>query len=227
MFLILSGDTNYDIERLGLTAKAAERLYTGEVDPVVVSQLLEHKDFAILVKQIAQFKDVTIAAGIAGTNTMISQLGNLVQHVGNKNPQMQRTAIQTRQEIEEYKIPEGGPDTSAMEETFLRIVKDLRNGADAYIAESKKLTTEVMMQVATEHEETRGTETDRRDGRTDGGVRFGYDRSECDYEGAQKGSTNGFPTAVYEARERVTSQRRVIYLRCPRRQVAYIRTGRA
>lgn len=139
--------TNYDIERLGLTAKAAERLYTGEVDPVVVSQLLEHKDFAILVKQIAQFKDVTIAAGIAGMNTMISQLSNLVQHVGNKNPQMQRAAIQTRQEIEAYKIPEGRPDTSAMEETFLRIVKDLRNGADAYIAESKKLTTKLMMQL--------------------------------------------------------------------------------
>ena len=35
--------TNYDIEELGLTAKAAARLYTGEVDPKVVSQLLEEK----------------------------------------------------------------------------------------------------------------------------------------------------------------------------------------
>ncbi|MBQ3484665.1 MAG: hypothetical protein IJA77_04080, partial [Clostridia bacterium] len=38
-------------------------------------------------------------------------------------------------------------DTSAMEDTFLRIVKDLRNGAAAYIAEADKLTTEVMMQL--------------------------------------------------------------------------------
>ena len=34
-----------------------------------------------------------------------------------------------------------------MEDTFLRIVKDLRNGAAAYIAEADKLTTEVMMQL--------------------------------------------------------------------------------
>ena len=45
------------------------------------------------------------------------------------------------------KMPEGQTDTSAMEATFLRIVKDLRDGADVYIAESRKLTTEVMMKL--------------------------------------------------------------------------------
>lgn len=44
-------------------------------------------------------------------------------------------------------MPEGQIDTSAMEATFLRIVKDLRDGADVYIAESRKLTTEVMMKL--------------------------------------------------------------------------------
>ena len=34
-----------------------------------------------------------------------------------------------------------------MEATFLRIVADLRNGADAYIAESAKLTTETIDKV--------------------------------------------------------------------------------
>ena len=63
--------TNYDIEELGLTAKAAARLYIGEIDSKVVSQLLEHKEFAILVAQIAQFEDATISASIAGMNAMI------------------------------------------------------------------------------------------------------------------------------------------------------------
>ena len=139
--------TNYDIEELGLTAKAAARLYTGEVDPVVVSQLLEHKEFAILVTQIAQFKDATVAAGIAGMNTMINHLSSLAQRVGKKNPRLQRAAIRTQQEVEARKMPEGQNDTTAMEATFLRIVKDLRDGADAYIAESRKLTTEVMMKL--------------------------------------------------------------------------------
>lgn len=139
--------TNYDIEELGLSAKAAARLYTGEVDPVIASQLLEHEEFAILAAQIAQFKDVTISAGIAGMNAMIDQLGSLIQQVGNKNPQLQRAAIRARQDIESVKRQDNLPDTSAMEDTFLRIVKDLRSGADAYIAEADKLTTEVMMQL--------------------------------------------------------------------------------
>lgn len=139
--------TNYDIERLGLTAKAAARLYTGEVDPTVVSQLIEHKEFAVLVAQIAQFKDATIAAGIAGMNTMISHLSSLVQRVGKKNPKLQLAAIRTQQDIEARKMPEGQTDTTAIEATFLRIVKDLRNGADVYIAETKRLTTDVMMQL--------------------------------------------------------------------------------
>lgn len=40
------------------------------------------------IAQIAQFKDATIAAGIAGMNTMISQLSSLVQRVGKKNPKL-------------------------------------------------------------------------------------------------------------------------------------------
>ncbi len=139
--------TNYDIEQLGLTAKAAARLYTGEVDPVVVSQLLEHKEFAILVAQIAQFEDATISASVVGMNTMISHLSGLVQRVGNKHPHLQRAAIRTQQDIEAMKIPEGHVDTTAMEATFLRIVKDLRDGADMYSAQARTLTTEVMMKL--------------------------------------------------------------------------------
>lgn len=139
--------TNYDIEKLGLTAKAAARLYTGEVDPTVVSQLLEHKEFAILVAQIAQFEDATISASISGMNAMIEQFSGLVQRVGNKNPRLQRAAIRAQQDIEAMKMPEGRTDTTAMEATFLRIVKDLRDGADVYSEQARTLTTEIMMKM--------------------------------------------------------------------------------
>lgn len=139
--------TNYDIEELGLTAKAAARLYTGEVDPVVVSQLLEHKEFAILVAQIAQYKDATISAGIAGMNAMFSKMGALAMRVGKQQPAVRRMAIQAAQDALALKQPINKPETTAMEATFLRIVADLRNGADAYIAESAKLTTETIDKV--------------------------------------------------------------------------------
>ena len=139
--------TNYDIEELGLTAKAAARLYTGEVDPVVVSQLIEHKEFAILVAQIAQYKDATISAGIAGMNAMFSKMGALAMRVGKQQPAVRRMAIQAAQDAQALKQPISKPETTAMEATFLRIVADLRKGADAYIAESAKLTTETIDKV--------------------------------------------------------------------------------
>lgn len=134
--------TNYDMEELGLSAKAAEKLYTGEVDPVTVSQLIEHPEFALLVKQIAQFKDETIAASIAGVNTMIDSLGKLLQNI--KTPHWAQAANSAERDIAAFKMPEGQADTSAMEATFLRLVKDLRDGADMYIAQTQKLTTNTM-----------------------------------------------------------------------------------
>ena len=136
--------TNYDMEELGLSAKAAEKLYTGEVDPVTVSQLIEHPEFALLVRQIAQFKDETIAAGIAGMNTMIDNFGKLLQNIGAKNPRWEQAAKCAEKDIEARKMPEGQTDTTAMEATFLRLVKDLRDGADMYIAQTQKLTTNAM-----------------------------------------------------------------------------------
>ena len=65
-------------------------------------------------------------------NAMIGQFSGLVQRVGNKNPRLQRAAIRAQQDIEAMKLPEGRTDTTAMEVTFLRIVKDLRDEADAY-----------------------------------------------------------------------------------------------
>lgn len=98
--------TNYDIEALGLSAKAAQRLYTGEVDPVAVSQLNKS--------------------------------------VGTRNPRWAQAAQCAEKDIEAFKRTEGQTDTSAMEATFLRLVKDLRDGADAYIAQTQKLTSNAM-----------------------------------------------------------------------------------
>ena len=44
---------NYDISELGLSAEAARNLYTGRVNPEVVSRLLENRRFAQLTSMIA------------------------------------------------------------------------------------------------------------------------------------------------------------------------------
>lgn len=57
-----------------------------------MGQLIENPEFATLVKQIAQFKDATIAAGIAGVNTMIDNLGKMLQSIGARNPRWAQAA---------------------------------------------------------------------------------------------------------------------------------------
>lgn len=48
---------NYDISELGLSAEAARNLYTGRVNPEVVSRLLENRRFAQLTSMIALYFD--------------------------------------------------------------------------------------------------------------------------------------------------------------------------
>lgn len=138
--------TNYDIEALGLSAGAAEKLCSGELNAETVSQLLEHPLFAKLVNQITQFKDATIAASLAGMNAMLSKLGQLMHQVGKKSPALQKAAIQAAQDMESLKHPLY-TDTSAMEATFLELVADLKNGARSYMMQFQKLTSTAVVKL--------------------------------------------------------------------------------
>ena len=138
--------TNYDIEALGLSAGAAEKLCSGELNAETVSQLLEHPLFAKLVNQITQFKDATIAASLAGMNAMLSKLGQLMHQVGKKSPALQKAAIQAAQDMESLKHPLY-TDTSAMEATFLELVDDLKKGARSYMMQFQKLTSTAVVKL--------------------------------------------------------------------------------
>ena len=138
--------TNYDIEALGLSAGAAEKLCSGELNAETVSQLLEHPLFAKLVNQITQFKDATIAASLAGMNAMLSKLGQLMHQVGKKSPALQKAAIQAAQDMESLKHPLY-TDTSAMEATFLELVADLKKGARSYMMQFQKLTSTAVVKL--------------------------------------------------------------------------------
>lgn len=59
---------NYDISELGLSAEAARNLYTGRVNPEVISRLLETRRFAQLTNMIALYFDETMASGFAAQN---------------------------------------------------------------------------------------------------------------------------------------------------------------
>lgn len=75
---------------------------------------------------------------------MIDNLGKMLQRVETRNPRWVQVAQCVEKDIEAFKRPEDQMDTSGMKATFLRLVKDLRDGADAYIAQTQKLTSNAM-----------------------------------------------------------------------------------
>ena len=140
--------TNFDIERLGLTEKAGMKLLSGEINMDALNYLLTQPDFAVLTTQMAQMKSGTYAAGFASMNQMIQNTTRLMQTYIRKHPGDKRAANQTIRDIRALRQPEYEADTAALEETFRRILADLKMGSRAQISDAKMLTSAVMETVA-------------------------------------------------------------------------------
>lgn len=136
--------TNFDIERLGLTEKAGMKLLSGEINMDALNYLLTQPDFAVLTTQMAQMKSGTYAAGFASMNQIIQDTARLMQAYVRKHPGDKRAANQTIRDIRALRQPEYEADTAALEETFHRILADLKMGSRAQISEAKMLTSAVM-----------------------------------------------------------------------------------
>lgn len=79
--------TNYDLEKLGLSAQAAKNLLTNKVNTNMLSALLEMPTFITLLSQLAQLQNATLSAGIAGMNTLFQSLGNLLIEHTHQHPE--------------------------------------------------------------------------------------------------------------------------------------------
>ena len=127
--------TNFDIERLGLTEKAGMKLLSGEINMDALNYLLTQPDLAVLTTQMAQKKSV---------NQIIQDTTRLMQTYVRKHPGDKRAANQTIRDIRALRQPEYEADTAALEETFRRILADLKMGSRAQISDAKMLTSAVM-----------------------------------------------------------------------------------
>lgn len=136
--------TNFDIERLGLTEKAGMKLLNGEINMDALNYLLTQPDFAVLTTQMAQMKSGTYAAGFASMNQIIQDTTRLMQTYVRMHPGDKRAANQAIRDIRALRQPEYEADTAALEETFRRILADLKMGSRAQISEAKMLTSAVM-----------------------------------------------------------------------------------
>ena len=99
------GRINYDIGELGLTVKAAERLYTRKVDPAVLCKLLEHERCGELMREIGLYLDETMAAGIAAQNQLFNSMSNLLRGYAAEHPEDKPTAEAAAQTVMAMRQP--------------------------------------------------------------------------------------------------------------------------
>ena len=69
---------NYDISELGLSAEAAQALYTHKVNTEIVCQLLESTKFAALTNLLANYQKEVFATGMAAMNQNMELLRSLM-----------------------------------------------------------------------------------------------------------------------------------------------------
>ena len=144
--------TNYDSARLGLSAKAAEKLLKRKVDPEkvdpeVVSKLIESRPFTLLISQISQMRNDTYAAGYAYMTSMLHSANDLLTEFAQTNPEDRHAAKQVIDDIRGFRRATYSAQLDEIHKTVDLIVEDFRKGSSTDIEAMEKLTTEAMQKI--------------------------------------------------------------------------------
>ena len=135
---------NYDIEELGLTAKAVQALYTGKVNTEVVSQLLENPKFATLTNLLAQYQKEVFITGMSVMNQNLDFLRSLMLSQAKVCPEDKAAANAAAADLQSLKLPPVSVDTAAIQNLFNQILRELRTNAESHLEESKLATKETL-----------------------------------------------------------------------------------
>ena len=141
---------NYDIAELGLSAQAARNLYTRKINADVVNRLLEHPRFATLTAMISQYLDDTFADGVAAQNQYLSSMSDILLGIGRNEPE-QRTAVrEAAHAISLSKIPLRQTEQIKIQNTFMTILRELKQEAGSNLEPSKAATKEIIDKMMSE-----------------------------------------------------------------------------
>lgn len=117
---------NYDIEELGLTANAAQALYTHKVNTEIVSQLLESPKFAALTNLLANYQKEVFATGMAAMNQNIDFLRSLMLGQARFVPEDKAVASAVASDLQSFKLPPVSVDTAMIQNVFNQLLHELR-----------------------------------------------------------------------------------------------------
>ena len=141
---------NYDIEELGLSAESAKLLYTGKIDASILNLLLENPRFPQLTALLARYQNEVVKSGITAMNQQLSFLSSLLLDQAEKNPDNAESARRAAQDISAIRTPIINADTTAIQNVFMLIVRDIKAQGEAIVTDSKAASAEVMQKLRKE-----------------------------------------------------------------------------
>ena len=141
---------NYDIAELGLSAQAARNLYTRKVNADVVNRLLEHPRFATLTAMIEHYLDDTFAAGAAVQNQYLSIMSSILLGIGQNDPEQSKAARDAAHAVSLAKVPVRQTELTKIQNTFMAIVREIKQDAGSNLDRPKRVTKEVLNKLMAE-----------------------------------------------------------------------------
>ena len=143
-------EMDYDIEELGLSAESAKLLYTGKIDARILNLLLENPRFPQLTALLARYQNEVVKSGIAAMNQQLSFLSSLLLDQAEKIPDSAESARQAAQDISAIRTPIINADTTAIQNVFMLIVRDIKAQGESIVTDSKAASAEVMQKLRKE-----------------------------------------------------------------------------
>ena len=141
---------NYEIEELGLSAESAKLLYTGKIDARILNLLLENPRFPQLTALLARYQNEVVKTGIAAMNQQLSFLSSLLLDQAENVPDSAESARQAAQDISAIHTPIINADTTAIQNVFMLIVRDIKAQGETIVTDSKAASAEVMQKLRKE-----------------------------------------------------------------------------
>ena len=141
---------NYDIEELGISVEAAKLLYTGRLDSRVLNLLLENPHFSQLLALLARYQKEIVRSGIAAMNQQLTFINSLLLEQAESVPDSAGAATQLAADLRDVHMPVINADTTAIQNLFMLIVRDIKEQGETIAADSNAVTAQVLQRLREE-----------------------------------------------------------------------------
>ncbi|MDO4459324.1 MAG: helix-turn-helix domain-containing protein [Clostridia bacterium] len=121
---------NYEIEKLGISCEAARKLFSGDVDPEILSRIIECGNSAVLFKRISNFVNGLDTNPQEAVNNMMDNYTRMVQHSGEDRNVTRKTMIEIQALKQDSTDAQLRDINSELKSILMSVRKDIRAHAE-------------------------------------------------------------------------------------------------